>query len=109
MSFERWMNYIKDAEKSSIISGTTRKIHYKFKDDAEMMEEYSMETGILLRRAWKKKRNMLSTQMNTNCFDGSIFHWNIELGDIYPATYDSNCLVKESNTTVILKKTISVC
>lgn len=107
MSFERWINYIRNAEKSSIISGQIRKIHYKFKD-AEMIEEYSTETGILLRRAWKKKQNALSTQMNTNPFGGSIFDWDIELGDMFPASNDANFLVKESNTAVILKKISSL-
>lgn len=104
MSFERWMNYIQNAEKSSIISGKIRKVHYKFEDGAEMMEEYTMETGIIMRRSWKKKQNMFDVQTDTSGFNGSLFDWDIELGNTISSNHDSNFLVKESNTTVTLNK-----
>lgn len=99
MSLKRWMNYIESADKSSIISGKTRKIFYKFKDSAEMIEEYNIETGILIRRAWKRKHNLLSA--HTSSFDGSAFDWDVELGDVFPSTQDSSLFLTESNTMVI--------
>ncbi|XP_031638844.1 protein DPCD [Contarinia nasturtii] len=97
MSYENWMNYIKNAEKSSFISGKIRKIYYKFNDSKEMCEEYNMETGILFRRAWKKKQNILSTD------DG----WEIELGDTISNTKDLNQIIKETNKAPILTKRIT--
>lgn len=89
MSYQRWLNYIKSAEKSSIISGNVRKVHYVFSDGEEMCEDYSIDTGILIRRAWRKKRNILC---------GDTFDWDLEIGENASST--TEYLVKESNLTV---------
>lgn len=47
-----------------------RKVHYKFPGGNEMAEEYSMDTNVLLRRAWK--RNDFLCREN---------EWEIEVGD----------------------------
>lgn len=101
MSYERWMNYIRNAEKSSFCSGKIRKIHYKFNDEAEMIEEYSMETGILIQRAWKKQNNLLGLQTGSSEFNGSLYNWDIELGETIQPTYDPHFVVKETDLTVI--------
>lgn len=103
MSFERWINYIQNADKSSIISGKVRKVHYRFNDGAEMVEEYSMDTGIIIRRAWKKKQN-IDVHAGFDDLNDPLLDWDIEIGNTsvhLPEKADnSNFLVKESNTTV---------
>lgn len=37
-SFNNWIKYIRDAEKTSIIKGNVRKIHYTFPDGNQMAE-----------------------------------------------------------------------
>lgn len=91
MSFESWINYIQNAEKSSFCSGKIQNVHYKFTDGAEMIEEYSMETWILLRRSWKKKRNIL---------DGTFVKWDIEVGDTFQSIDDLNFILKEADISV---------
>lgn len=103
MSYERWMNYIRNAGKSIFCAGNIRKVHYKFNDDAEMIEEYSMETCILLRRIWKKKPNIFGIQTDHDEFNGTLFNWDIELGDIIRPAYDSDFLVRETDKAVIVE------
>lgn len=93
MSFREWMELLNSAEKSSIISGKCRKIHYKFpRGGQEMIEEYSLETGVLLRRAWKGKQELRGEP-----------RWDIELGDTVPdvaRSDDGGFMMKESNSEV---------
>lgn len=90
MSFTNWINQIKLAEKKSLIQGKCRKIHYKFPDGTEMAEEYSMDTGVVQKRAWKKQGKL-----------GGESDWVLELGDVVRPLNDTNFTVKESNTEVI--------
>ncbi|KAL5293260.1 DPCD family protein [Megaselia abdita] len=91
MSYENWINLIKSAEKASFLSGKNRKIHYKFPNSDEMAEEYSMETGVIQRRAWKKRKQLMG--------DAS---WELELGEPIPDQDPRNQtgeeLIKESNS-----------
>lgn len=98
MSYERWLNYIQNADKSSFLIGKNRRFYYKFKDGAEMIEEYNMETGILSRRTWK--RNVLRTIEinNENVFENSM-DWDVEVGDMYTSGNKSD-LLQESDATV---------
>lgn len=90
MSFAEWLNLIRAAEKSSIISGNLRKVHYTFPDGREMVEEYSLETGIIQRRAWRKKQDLRGEP-----------DWEIELGDcVKDLRMGGEFLLKESNTEV---------
>lgn len=98
MSYQSWINYIQNAEKTSCISGSIRKIHYKMKDGAEMIEEYSMNTGILIKRAWKKRRDILC--METDDMNSVYFDWDIELGDILQPIKTDEFLVKASISEV---------
>lgn len=100
MSFEPWLNYLRNAEKTSFITGKIRKVHYKFSDGAEMLEEYSMETGVLMRRAWKKKQDVLCMQRANDNLNKTLFNWDIELGELAPVTQTDDFMVKESNTAV---------
>lgn len=99
MSYEPWLNYLRTAEKVSIIAGKVRKVHYKMCDGAEMLEEYSMETGILIRRAWKKQTDVLCMKPADD--DLNIrFDWNIELGELASQPITGEFVVKESSATV---------
>lgn len=92
MSFSEWISRLEKAEKVSIISSNCRKIHYKFLDGGEMVEEYNFQTGVLTRRAWKRNKFL---QKNSP--------WEVELGDSVPDVIhsDGELLMKESNTEVI--------
>ncbi|XP_053952578.1 protein DPCD [Anastrepha ludens] len=70
MSYETWLNYLRSAEKHSMISGRCRKVFYKFPDGQQMSEEYSMDTGIVQRRAWRKCKQLMGEP-----------EWEIELGE----------------------------
>lgn len=96
MSFAAWINLLQNAEKTSIISGDSRKIHYSLADGREMSEEYSMTTGVILKRAWKAK-SLLSKGPSTE--------WTVELGDVVRQLNPSadTFVVKESLTEVWLK------
>lgn len=98
MSYERWLNYIESADKIAFIVGKTRKVSYKFFDGAEMIEEYNTETGILIRRAWKSRHDVLCS---TSWYE-SLFNSEIELGDNISATEDSQMLLKESHPMVVI-------
>lgn len=102
MSCEHWINYIKNARKSSFRFEKIRRVYYKFNDDAEMMEEYNLETSILMRRAWKKKQNCFDLQTELDDFNVSMFNWDVELGDIGQPSHDSHFFVRETQITVIV-------
>lgn len=107
MSYENWLNYLKSAEKNSMISGNMRKVFYKFPDGHQMAEEYSMDTGVVQKRAWRKCKQLMGEP-----------EWEVELGedprklgasgekdDI--RNEDGSFTVKISNTEPILSKRIT--
>lgn len=107
MSYENWLNYLKSAEKNSMISGRSRKIFYKFPDGQQMAEEYSLDTGVVQKRAWRKSKQLVGEP-----------EWEIELGEdprqLGPAgdasdlrNEDGSFIVKISNTEPILTKRIT--
>lgn len=93
MSYREWLELLNSAEKASIISGRCRKIHYKFpRGGHQMIEEYSLDTGVLLRRAWKRQKELRGDPA-----------WEIELGDSIPDVArgdDGGFIMKESNSEV---------
>lgn len=50
-----------------------RKVHILFEDGKEMVEEYNMDTNVVVRRLWKKKNNF-----------GTDIGWDVEIGDPEP-------------------------
>lgn len=88
MSYEIWLRRLQLAEKKSLIQRNVRKIAYKFQDGEEMCEEYSMDTGIILRRMWKQKKELIGEAT-----------WKTELGDT-PRSLSEPFEVKESATEV---------
>ncbi|KAM7356892.1 protein DPCD [Cochliomyia hominivorax] len=107
MSYENWLNYLKSAEKNSMISGKSRKIFYKFPDGQQMAEEYSLNTGVVQKRAWRKTKQLMGEP-----------EWEVELGEdprqLAAATDNSDLrnddgsfTVKISNTEPVLTKRIT--
>ncbi|KAH8303847.1 hypothetical protein KR018_012103 [Drosophila ironensis] len=70
MSYQNWLMYLQSAEKHSMISGTLRKVLYKFPDGKQMAEEYNLTTGIVVRRAWRKCKQLMGEP-----------EWDTELGE----------------------------
>ncbi|KAJ8723423.1 hypothetical protein PYW08_003335 [Mythimna loreyi] len=68
-----WYRSLLDAEKSCMKEDKLKKIHYKFQDEKEMVEEYNADTQVLLRRAWKVKGKL-----------GGAGKWEVEIGDPIP-------------------------
>ncbi|XP_075164027.1 protein DPCD [Haematobia irritans] len=107
MSYDNWLTYLKSAEKNSMISGTSRKVFYKFPDGHQMAEEYSMDTGVVQKRAWRKCKQLMGDP-----------EWEVELGEDARQLNASNekdeirgddgsFTVKISNTEPILSKRIT--
>jgi len=108
MSYSTWLNYLKSAEKSSVIQHDVRKLLYKFPDKHDMIEEYSMSTGMILKRAWKKKRDLLTFSPKDSLVSDGRFEWEYELGDFTkPINSNDDFLVQESSTTPMLTKRIT--
>lgn len=95
MSYAEWLTLLQAAEKASVISGRCRKFHYKLPNGHEMVEEYSLDTGVLLRRAWKRNKELRGEAV-----------WDIEVGDSIPdvaVADDGAFLMRESNTEVCMQ------
>lgn len=68
-----WYKSLLNAEKTCLKEDKIKKIHYKFEDGKEMVEEYNVDTHVLLRRAWKMKGKL-----------GGEGKWSVEVGDPIP-------------------------
>lgn len=95
MSYVDWLTKVRSADKSSAIQSKIRKVHYNFPDGSEMIEEYSIETGVILRRAWKLRSDLIRKD-----------DWQVELGDPIPnaLTKPNSILLCEASTEPILSK-----
>ncbi|XP_043583790.1 protein DPCD [Bombus pyrosoma] len=73
MAPEEWLRLIQNATKTAIIQDGKRKVHFLMEDGREMVEEYHLETNVLVRRAWKEKGKL-----------GQDVGWKVEIGDPEP-------------------------
>ncbi|XP_060822578.1 protein DPCD [Bombus pascuorum] len=73
MASEEWLRLIESATKTAIIQDGKRKVHFLMEDGREMVEEYHLETNVLVRRAWKEKGKL-----------GQDVGWKVEIGDPEP-------------------------
>lgn len=114
MSYANWIEYLSKAEKKSLISESHRKVWYKFHDGQQMVEEYCIETGVIQKRLWQRKRQLMSEA-----------EWEVEvgdecrqIGDQRPKTNigDGDCLnpdflseftIRASNTEPIVSKRVT--
>lgn len=61
-------------------------------DGREMVEEYHLETNVLIRRAWKEKGKL-----------GQDIGWNVEIGDPEPKQNNIDiCGIQESSSAVCI-------
>lgn len=74
-----WYRSLLDAEKTCMKEDKLKKIHYKFDDGREMVEEYNVDTQVLCRRAWKVKGKL-----------GGEGNWEVEVGDQIPEAIPKN-------------------
>lgn len=81
-----WFTQLKSAKKSSIVDGNLKKIHYDLENGQELVEEYNLDTCVLTRRAWKRKKELKNDDQ-----------WDVEIGDPEPMfNKDENVLIKEN-------------
>ncbi|XP_033220434.1 protein DPCD [Belonocnema kinseyi] len=78
MAPEDWLKLIQSAKKTAIIQDGKRKVHFLMEDDREMVEEYHLETNVLVRRAWREKGKL-----------GQDIGWTVEVGDPEPKNQDN--------------------
>lgn len=67
-----------------------RKVHFLLENGKEMVEEYNMNTNVVVRRAWKEKNSF-----------GTNVGWTVEVGD--PELKQNNIEfygIEESSNTV---------
>lgn len=84
-----WYNSLLNSEKTCLKDEKIKKIHYKFDDGKEMVEEYNVDTKVLLRRAWKMKGKL-----------GGEGKWSVEIGDPIvdnPPNTDANSIVESKD------------
>lgn len=74
---------------SQIIVSGVRKIHYALPDGKEMVEEYNMETDVLLRRIWKVSQAMRGEK------------WVVEIGDPIPQLDNLDSIGIKENATAV--------
>lgn len=74
-----WYQSLQAAEKSCLKEDKIKKIHYKFEDEREMVDEYNIDTQVLIRRAWKLKGKLRSDEK-----------WEVEVGDPIPNATPTN-------------------
>lgn len=97
MTFCMWLQSIKQAEKTSFVHGNVRTVYYRFLDGREMIEEYSVETGLVLKRAWKIKSRLIRKE-----------EWQIELGDSKcPSLIENEPILMEAKTEPMVWKRIT--
>lgn len=65
-----WLETLRNARMTSLVQDGRRKVHYTFKDEVEMVEEYDSTSGALLVRKWKKKTGL-----------GKEAKWDFEVGE----------------------------
>lgn len=89
------MNLVKNAKKTAIIQDGKRKVHYLLEDGREMVEEYHLETNVLVKRAWRDKRNF--------CQDSE---WKVEIGDpeLRQSSLEIHGIQESSSTPVIVRR-----
>ncbi|KYQ48263.1 Protein DPCD [Trachymyrmex zeteki] len=90
MTSDSWLKIIQNARKTAVIEDGKRKVHFLMEDGKEMVEEYSTDTNVVVRRAWKQKNGF-----------GTNIGWMVEVGD--PELKQNNIEIygiEESSNTV---------
>ncbi|KAJ8688042.1 hypothetical protein QAD02_023837 [Eretmocerus hayati] len=98
MAAEQWLKLLQDAKKTAIIQDGKRKVHFLMEDGREMVEEYNMDTNVLVKRAWKQKGKL-----------GQDIGWVIEVGDPEPSVTDNldSIGIRESSSAPIITRRVT--
>ncbi|XP_014218386.1 protein DPCD [Copidosoma floridanum] len=98
MAPEQWVKLLQDAKKTAIIQDGKRKVHFLMGDGREMVEEYSMETNVLVKRSWKEKGKL-----------GQDMGWVVEVGDPQPKITDNleTVGIRESSSAPLITRRIT--
>ncbi|KAK2158281.1 hypothetical protein NP493_1810g00004 [Ridgeia piscesae] len=90
-----WLETLKSAEKTCLVQDGRRKVHYTFRDDSEMVEEYDTRNNELVVRKWKKK----------GTFGGPAERWEYEVGEqMVPTSVETESLVVSSSNPIFVRK-----
>ncbi|KAL0129967.1 hypothetical protein PUN28_001912 [Cardiocondyla obscurior] len=99
MALESWLKIIQNARKTAVIEDKKRKVHFLFEDGREMVEEYNVDTNVVVQRAWKEKNSF-----------GTNIGWVVEVGDSPPGLKQNNieiCGIQESSNAPFITRRIT--
>lgn len=90
-SFIRATNYSRSSTFQNLLISGKRKVHFLMEDGKEMVEEYSNDTNVVVRRAWRQKGKL-----------GQDIGWEVEIGDPEPTRAENldNIGIRESSSAV---------
>lgn len=89
-----WLTQLKNAKKSCLVENHLKKVHYELENGQELVEEYNIDTGVLTRRAWKRKTELKNDDK-----------WDIEVGDPEPTfNKDESILIKENSSQPFISR-----
>ncbi|XP_034950416.1 protein DPCD [Chelonus insularis] len=92
-----WLALIKSAKKTGIIQDGKKKVHFLLHDGRELVEEYNLDTSIVVRRAWKEKG-----KLNQDA------GWTVEIGDPEPRKDNNEIfMIKESSNAPFVTRRIT--
>ncbi|GAB1867384.1 Protein DPCD [Camponotus japonicus] len=100
MTSESWLKIIQNAKITVLIEDGKRKVHFLFENGKEMVEEYNMDTNVVVRRLWKKKNNF-----------GTDIGWIVEIGDPEPkeSNIEKDGIQESSNTPFVTQRITKTC
>ncbi|XP_013397786.1 protein DPCD [Lingula anatina] len=89
----KWVETLREAEKTSIIQDGRRKIHFTLKDGTELAEEYDTRNNELVVRKWRKKSTL-----------GSQGKWDFEVGEqLAPRNLDAEGLMESTSNPIFVR------
>ena len=91
-SGDKWLEELKEAKKTCLVSEGRKKVHYLFTSGVEMAEDYDVKTCALLIRKFKRK-DML----------GGLGRWEFEVG-MAPSVGDVGDMMMESHNNPIFSR-----
>ncbi|XP_020897385.1 protein DPCD [Exaiptasia diaphana] len=89
-----WLESLKTARKTNLVQDGKRKVHYTFPDHTEMVEEYSVSSGELLVRKFKKRNTI-----------GKEGRWEYEVGEeLLQGNSQSEHIMESRSNPIIARK-----
>ncbi|KMQ89102.1 protein dpcd-like protein [Lasius niger] len=90
-----WLRNIQNAKITVLIEDGKRKVHFLLENGTEMVEEYNIDTNVVMRRIWKKKNSF-----------GTDIGWTVEIGDPEPTenNIEIDGIQESSNTPIVTQR-----